>query len=127
MGKAVQGWKCSFFSLGGKEVLLKSVAQAIPTYSMREGGSCSMARFWWGSDEVKRKIHWQRWERLCLPKEVGGLGFRDMEGFNQALLAKQVWRILQNPYLLVAKFLKGRYFADVFVLEAVCSRSASYF
>lgn len=136
IGKAVQGWKRSFFSVGGKEVLLKSVAQAIPTYSMScfrlPKGLCSdisreMARFWWGSSGEKHKIHWQGWDRLCVPKKAGGLNFWDMEGFNQALLAKQVWRVLQNPNILLSRLLRGKYFADSLVLKAGCPRSASYF
>lgn len=95
--KKLQGWKEKFFSGGGKEILIKSVVQAIPTYAMRCFRlpkslvlkiSSLCAKFWWGSSEECWRIHWMRWEKLCQPKELGGLNFCDIEGFNQAMLAK---------------------------------------
>ncbi|CAN0876483.1 hypothetical protein LINGRAHAP2_LOCUS11335 [Linum grandiflorum] len=46
--------------------------------------------FWWGT---KHKGHggisWMRWERLCVQKEMGGMGFCSFTKFNLAMLGKQ--------------------------------------
>ena len=42
----------------------------------------------------------------------GGLGFRDLEAFNLALLAKQIWRIITNRNMLVSKILKAKYMKE---------------
>ncbi|KAL5567359.1 hypothetical protein UlMin_030523 [Ulmus minor] len=133
--KKLQGWKEKFFSHGGKEVLLKAVVQAIPTYAM----TCFMipdsilkeieaacARFWWGSSPDHKRVHWKKWSDLCQPKAAGGMGFKDLSLFNQALLGKQVWRITQKPHSLVAQVLKARYFPCSSIWEAEALSSASY-
>lgn len=43
-------------------------------------------------------------------KAVGGIGFRDLEWFNMALLAKQGWKLIQNPESLVTKVMRDKYF-----------------
>jgi hypothetical protein len=69
-----------------------------------------LRNFWWGSKEGNRRTCWVSWEKMTQPKYDGGLGFRDIELFNIALLARQAWRILTEPTSLSARILKGVYF-----------------
>jgi hypothetical protein len=131
----VGGWKGQGLSKAGREVLVKSILQAVPTYAMGcfqlTKGQCKQltsisAGFWWGATEGRRKVHWLGWNKMCEPKPSGGMGFRDFKGFNQALLAKQAWRIVTNPNSLCSHVLKARYFKDGNFLEAPCPKRASY-
>jgi hypothetical protein len=96
--KRMNDWKTKFLSQAGKEILLKTVIQAIPSYSMRvfllplglsKEINSLMQKFWWGHKDNESKIHWMSWKRLGVSKSKGGMGFRDLRGFNLALLAKQ--------------------------------------
>lgn len=76
----------------------------------------SIARFWWRSKGKNRDIHWKSWEVLTSNKSEGGLGFKDFTPMNYALLAKQAWRVIQNPNALWVTVLKSLYFPNsVFV------------
>lgn len=49
---------------------------------------------------------------------MGGLGFKDFETFNVALLAKQFWRLSNKPNSLWASVPKGLYFPSKSCMEA---------
>jgi hypothetical protein len=81
-------------SHGAKDTLIKSVIQALPGYAMSifkmtigfyEQYENVVRDFWWGDDDNGRKVHWSAWDNLTKPKGKGGLGFRDMHLFNQAM------------------------------------------
>ncbi|KAM6574994.1 uncharacterized mitochondrial protein AtMg00310-like [Cannabis sativa] len=77
-----------------------------------------MARFWWGSSANCNSINWKNWKFLYKAKIHGGMGFRNFVHFNQALLAKQAWRILECPSSLLARVLKSRYFLNGNFIDA---------
>lgn len=93
--------------------------QAMPIYSMSihrlSKDTCNridriIRDFWWGNTAKVRKLHTIAWDTICQPKEIGGVGIKKTEQFNQVLLAKQYWRITQNPQSLPATTLKGSIF-----------------
>jgi hypothetical protein len=44
-----------------------------------------MQKFWWGHMKNNSKIYWMSWEKMGCSKTIGGMGFRDLTIFNQAL------------------------------------------
>lgn len=111
-------WSTRQLYKAGKIIMLKAVLTAVPSYSM----SCFqlpvslykriqsiMTRFWWNGIDGKKKLCWISWTNLSLPQAEGGLGFCDIQAFNQALLAKFAWRIMTEPSCLLARILTGKY------------------
>jgi ribonuclease HI len=54
------------------------------------------------------------------------MGFRSFRDFNEALLAKQGWRLITQPQSLIAQVLKAKYFPKCHLFEAKESNTASY-
>lgn len=102
----MEGWKGSLLNQVGKEVMIKAVVQAIPSYVMSilalsktfsADLTTTVARFWWARNGRTRGIYWKNINILCSPKDQGGLGFKEFGKLNNALLAKQAWRLVQDP------------------------------
>ncbi|KAL9246179.1 hypothetical protein vseg_019747 [Gypsophila vaccaria] len=117
------------------EVLIKVVAQSIPTYhiglfqlpkSLCKGLDCGIFIFWWGHRDEGRHIFLVAWSKLCIGKNGGGLGFPHIKIFNLVMLGKQLWYFLDSPSSLAATLLKARYFPNCSIIEVTIERQSSY-
>ena len=133
--RVIQGWGEKMLSQAGKEILIKAVAQAIPPYviscfrlatSLCKDLEIMIREFWWGGDDRRHKSHWVNWERLCKPKFGGGLGFRNIKKFNEALLAKQFLRLLNSSSSLAYKVFQHRFFKEGNILKLNDRAKGSY-
>lgn len=115
--------------------MLKSVLTAIPSYAMTcfllPVSLCSriqsvLTRFWWDASPETRKICFVAWEKLTRPKAQGGLGIREIQTFNVALLAKQAWRIINKPDCLLSKVMRGKYCSKISFLQVPETKSMSH-
>ncbi|XP_030949875.1 uncharacterized protein LOC115973779 [Quercus lobata] len=129
------GWKEKHISKVGREVLIKTVAQAIPTYSMSmfklpkkiyDDINSVLAKYWWGQTQNEKKIHWINWGKLCKPKDKGGMSFRDIHAFNLAMLAKQAWRLIQGGHSLFVRVYKALYFPSCSFMEVELGCNPSF-
>ena len=101
MEKKLSGWKRLYLSKGGRLTLLKSTLSSLPTYylslfTVPKVVAMRLERiqrnFLWGSLAECFKYPLVVWEKVCLPRELGGLGICNLVSFNQALLGKWLWR-----------------------------------
>ena len=131
----VLGWKEKYISEAGRKILIKTVAQVIPTYSMSifkipralcDAINSIVAKYWWGQSKDEKKIHLINWKKLCTRKERSGMGFRDIQAFNLAMLAKQAWRLIHNIHSLFYRVYKSRYFPNCSFMDAETGSNPSY-
>jgi hypothetical protein len=54
------------------------------------------------------------------------MGFRDMRMFNQALLAKHAWRLIDIPESLCARLLRAKYFPNGNIVETMFTGKLLY-
>jgi hypothetical protein len=132
----MNSWRGRALFKAGKEVIITYVLQAIPSYvmsmlilpsSLTDDIEKMLNVFWWGGESNNGKgIHLIAWDKLACPKVKGGLGFRNFEAFNMAMVVKQAWNIIQNSDSVMVKLIKARYFPRSSLLEASLSYNPSF-
>lgn len=131
----LSGWKNKALNLAGRDVLIKSVLDPslnhlmcilkIPKFFLSEVDKLRR-NFLWRDVQGKRSIHDIRWNKVCKPVWLIGLGIRDLEYHNISFLAKTGWRIASNPESLVSLLFKAKYHKTTQFLEATPPIRASW-
>jgi hypothetical protein len=128
----ITGWKAKLLSQAARTTLLKSVANAIPTYLMSlfliPKSFCLeitviMRKFWWDfPQDKKHSLSFLSWDTICQPKALVGLGIRPLKFINHSLLARLGWKLTINDTAPWVDVLKSKYLKDnVPFLEASSS------
>jgi hypothetical protein len=121
-------WGDNHLTQAAKEVFIKSITQALPVYIMGifnlPFGLCNeltkmIRNYWWGEENGKRENTLDGVGEYDAEQRPGGISFRDLRLFNQALLARQARRLLQNPDTLCAQVLKAKYYPNGSLLDTV--------
>lgn len=137
LSNRMAGWKSKSLNIAGRSVLIKSVLDPVSNHVMSmlklpKGLINKIDKFrkkiLWGGDKDARKMHNVNWQTVCSPVISGGLGLRDMDLNNLALLAKMAWRISEDQNSKVASLLKAKYFkdGDFWSSSTKCGCSASW-
>jgi len=134
--KKISSWSSKCLSKAGREVMIKSVLQAITSYVMSifrlpntllDEIEKMINAFWWGHGSTSNKgLNWLSWEKLFVHKNNGGMGFKDLAAFNVAMLGKQGWQLQTNSDSLISKIFKARYYPNSSYLDAKLGHNPSF-
>ncbi|XP_074314266.1 putative mitochondrial protein AtMg00310 [Silene latifolia] len=117
--KRVSSWNGIFLSPAGRLILISSVLSNISNYflsifkipvSVTSKINSLLSHFWWAGCKSGKSTHWCSRNFLSLPKSSGGLGMRNIECLNQALLAKQAWRIVSGQESIFRRVFRAKLF-----------------
>ena len=119
--KKLKVWSHKWLSSAGRLVLIKSVLEAIPVYwislSWIPKGILEKARkicfsYLWRGNKEKQVMAWVSWERIVVPKALGGWGLKNIFLFSKAPVAKGGWWLI-NTFSLWTKVIIQKYIAPV--------------
>ncbi|VFQ93968.1 unnamed protein product [Cuscuta campestris] len=114
----LNGWYQKNMDQAGRLVLINHVLNTLPNYflatntlpkSIKHLLDHKMAKFLWGGNPSKH--HWISWQKLCTPKDEGGLGTGDFNSLEKAFSLKLWWKYHHDNGLW-AKLMRAKYWRD---------------
>jgi hypothetical protein len=119
-------WVAKMLSYGDRLVLINSVLTSLPMFMLsffdipkgvRKRLDYYRSRFFWQSNQQKRKYRLTKWNIVCRPKDQGGLGIEVLEIKNKCLLSKWIFKLLTEEgvwkELLTNKYLGEKTLSQV--------------
>lgn len=106
MQDKVRKWTIRSLNFAGRLVLTKAVLQSILVFMLSALPApkgvlqqfINIQRdFLWGKEDTRKKWALVSWEKICRPKNHGGLGLVDQEILSNVLGAKIWWRWVHDP------------------------------
>lgn len=79
-----------------------------------------------GDTKSKKIIHLVNWNEVCKPREIRGLGLRKAEVFNEALLAKLAWQMINDPNKVWVRVMHEKYLKQHDFLTATIFSGSSW-
>ncbi|KAL9673455.1 hypothetical protein QQ045_029713 [Rhodiola kirilowii] len=107
-------WSNRFLSRAGRRVLVASVLQAMVFYWARvcilpktviHAVNAACARFLWCGSSDQKGSHLVKWEVVCRDKVEGGLGLKNIEAMNYAMVIGQMWGKKESRFGLWTEWL----------------------
>ena len=65
--------------------------------------------FFWKNSNSDKGMPLVAWDKVCRPKQLGGLGLRKTAAVNTAFLAKLGWKILTQPENFWVQHIRAKY------------------
>jgi hypothetical protein len=119
-------WQGKLLSYGDRLILINSVLTSLPMFMLSfleipkgvlKRLDFYRSRFFWQSDQSKRKYRLTKWNIICRPKDQGGLGIEVLEIKNRCLLSKWLFKLLNEDgvwqELLRKKYLYNKTLSQV--------------
>ena len=116
--KKLATWKGKLLSMAGRLALIKASIASLPLYYMSlfpapkgviEVINKLQRQFLWSGETGNSYMALVSWEKVVLPKNFGGLNCGNLLHRNISLLAKWIWRFINEPQALWHKIIKAKY------------------
>lgn len=114
----IGGWKDKWFTKVGKVTKIRAVLSSLSTYPMsclplakhtNKKFEAKFRKFLCNDSTDLNKLALIKWDNICKPKDLGGLGIKNLCWQNEALGAKLAWRLFIEREQKWAKVLYNKY------------------